>query len=40
MKKHGDSVEKIFITYETLKNKYGKDINKIPLGRNRNVHLL
>ncbi|HSW62462.1 MAG TPA: glutamate synthase-related protein [Dissulfurispiraceae bacterium] len=32
MKKHGDSVEKIFITYETLKHKYGKDINKLPLG--------
>lgn len=32
IKKHGDVAERIFITYETLKNKYGKDFDKIPLG--------
>lgn len=32
MKKYGDVPERIFITYETLKSKYGKDFKKLPLG--------
>ncbi|MBA4349298.1 MAG: FMN-binding glutamate synthase family protein [Thermodesulfovibrio sp.] len=32
IKKHGDVVERIFITAESLKGKYGKDFDKIPLG--------
>lgn len=30
IQKYGNSVEEIFITTETLKNKYGKDFKKIP----------
>ncbi|HAK59382.1 MAG TPA: FMN-binding glutamate synthase family protein [Nitrospiraceae bacterium] len=32
IKKYGDVPERIFITYETLKAKYGKDIEKLPFG--------
>ncbi|MBI4689130.1 MAG: FMN-binding glutamate synthase family protein [Nitrospirae bacterium] len=32
IKKYGDTVEKIFITTETLKAKYGKDFKKLPTG--------
>ena len=32
IKKHGDVVERIFITTETLKAKYGKDFAKLPMG--------
>jgi glutamate synthase domain-containing protein 2 len=32
IKKYGDVVERIFITAESLKGKYGKDFDKIPLG--------
>ncbi len=32
IKKFGDAPEKIFIAYETLKAKYGKDFNKLPFG--------
>jgi len=32
IKKYGDVVERIFITAETLKTKFGKDFAKIPLG--------
>ncbi len=32
IKKYGDVVERIFITAETLKSKFGKDFAKIPLG--------
>jgi glutamate synthase domain-containing protein 2 len=32
IKKHGDVAERIFISYETLKNRFGKDFDKIPLG--------
>jgi glutamate synthase domain-containing protein 2 len=32
IKKYGDVVERIFITAETLKAKFGKDFAKIPLG--------
>ncbi len=28
----GDSVEEIFVTYETLKEKYGSEIDELPLG--------
>jgi len=30
--KYGASVEEIFVTYETLKAKYGSDVEKLPLG--------
>jgi glutamate synthase domain-containing protein 2 len=30
--KFGHSVEEIFVTYEELKEKYGKEVNKFPLG--------
>ena len=30
--KYGNTVEEIFISYETLKDKYGKEIKNIPLG--------
>ncbi|MGQ9630517.1 MAG: FMN-binding glutamate synthase family protein [bacterium] len=30
--KYGSSVEEIFVTYEELKEKYGKEIKNIPLG--------
>ena len=32
IKKYGDVPERIFITTETLKAKYGKDFNRIPWG--------
>ena len=32
IKKHGDVPERIFITTETLKTKYGKDFERIPWG--------
>lgn len=32
IKKFGDVPERIFITYETLKSKYGNDFEKLPLG--------
>lgn len=32
IKKYGDVVERIFITAETLKSRYGKDFTRIPLG--------
>jgi len=32
IKKHGEIVEKIFVSTETLKSKYGKDFKKIPFG--------
>ncbi|MCL5024799.1 MAG: FMN-binding glutamate synthase family protein [Nitrospirae bacterium] len=32
IKKHGDVVERIFITAEALKAKFGKDFAKLPLG--------
>ncbi|MBI4683743.1 MAG: FMN-binding glutamate synthase family protein [Nitrospirae bacterium] len=32
MKKYGDTVEKIFITAEILKAKFGKDFKKLPVG--------
>lgn len=32
VKKYGDVPERIFITYEALKTKYGKDFEKLPLG--------
>jgi glutamate synthase domain-containing protein 2 len=32
IKKYGESPEKIFIAYETLKAKFGKDFEKIPFG--------
>lgn len=32
IKKYGDIPERIFISYETLKSKYGKDFEKLPLG--------
>jgi glutamate synthase domain-containing protein 2 len=32
VKRHGDVAERIFITYETLKAKYGKDFSKLPMG--------
>ncbi len=32
VKEYGDVPERIFITYETLREEYGKDFNKIPLG--------
>jgi glutamate synthase domain-containing protein 2 len=32
IKKHGDVVERIFITSESLKAKFGKDFKKLPLG--------
>ncbi len=32
IKKYGDVPERIFIAYETLKSKYGKDFEKIPYG--------
>jgi glutamate synthase domain-containing protein 2 len=31
IKKYGDTIEKIFITAETLKAKYGKDFKKLPV---------
>lgn len=31
IKKYGDTVEKIFITTETLKSKFGKDFKKLPV---------
>jgi glutamate synthase domain-containing protein 2 len=30
--KYGNTAEEIFVTYDTLKDKYGKDIDNIPLG--------
>ncbi|MCK4248331.1 MAG: FMN-binding glutamate synthase family protein, partial [Candidatus Omnitrophica bacterium] len=30
--KFGETPEQIFVTYETLKEKYGKQINDMPLG--------
>jgi hypothetical protein len=30
--KYGNSVEEIFVNYETLKDNYGDDIDDIPLG--------
>jgi glutamate synthase domain-containing protein 2 len=30
--KYGDSIEEIFVNYETLKDNYGDDIDDIPLG--------
>jgi len=30
--KFGNSVEEIFVCYEELKKKYGKEVNKLPLG--------
>ena len=32
IKKYGDSAEKIFVSAETLKEKYGKNFKKIPFG--------
>ncbi len=32
IKRHGNTIEKIFITAETLKARYGKDFKKIPAG--------
>lgn len=32
IKKYGESAEKIFITFETLKARYGKDFKKLSLG--------
>ena len=32
IKKHGDKAERIFITAESLKAKFGKDFSKLPLG--------
>lgn len=32
IKKYGETVEKIFVSAETLKAKYGKEFEKIPLG--------
>lgn len=32
IKKYGETLEQIFITTETLKNKYGKDFEKLPWG--------
>jgi glutamate synthase domain-containing protein 2 len=32
IKKYGDVVERIFITSETLRSKFGKDFKKLPLG--------
>lgn len=32
IKKYGDVPERIFITFETLKTKYGKDFEKLPYG--------
>jgi glutamate synthase domain-containing protein 2 len=32
IKKYGDTIEKIFVSAETLKEKYGKDFVKIPAG--------
>ncbi len=32
IKRHGDTIEKIFITAETLRARYGKDFKKIPAG--------
>ena len=32
IRKHGDVVERIFINYETLKSRLGKDFEKLPLG--------
>jgi glutamate synthase domain-containing protein 2 len=32
IKKYGDTAEKIFVSAETLKSKYGKAYKKIPLG--------
>ena len=29
---YGNRVEEIFVTYETLRNKYGKAVNELPLG--------
>jgi glutamate synthase domain-containing protein 2 len=30
--KYGNTPEQIFVTYDTLKDKYGKEIDNIPLG--------
>jgi glutamate synthase domain-containing protein 2 len=32
IKKYGDNAEQIFITFESLKAKFGKDFDKLPLG--------
>jgi len=32
IKKHGETIEKIFVMAETLKSKFGKDYEKIPAG--------
>ncbi len=32
IRKHGDVPERIFISYETLKTRFGKDFKKLPMG--------
>jgi glutamate synthase domain-containing protein 2 len=32
IKKYGDVAERIFISYETLRSKYGKDFEQVPMG--------
>ena len=37
--KFGTTAEEIFVSYEELKEKFGKDVEEDPAGRRRHLHL-